>query len=83
MARVKKSGLGKGLDSLIPMGLELELTEKPISTPGKTVENPTETDEKRQPVFLKVSLIEPNRDQPRKQFDEEALAELTESVKRY
>ena len=83
MARVKKSGLGKGLDSLIPMGLELELTEKPISTPGKTVENPTETDEKRQPVFLKVSLIEPNRDQPRKQFDEEALAELAESVKRY
>ena len=46
MARVKKSGLGKGLDSLIPMGLELELTEKPISTPGKTVENPTEIGEK-------------------------------------
>ena len=83
MARVKKSGLGKGLDSLIPMGLELELTEKPISTPEKTVENPTEIGEKRQPVFLKVSLIEPNRDQPRKQFDEEALAELAESVKRY
>ena len=83
MARVKKSGLGKGLDSLIPMGLELELTEKPISTSGKTVENPTEIGEKRQPVFLKVSLIEPNRDQPRKQFDEEALAELAESVKGY
>lgn len=33
--------------------------------------------------FVRISLIEPNRDQPRKKFDEESLAELAESIKRY
>ena len=32
---------------------------------------------------LKVSEIEPNRDQPRRIFEEEALNELSESIKRY
>ena len=32
---------------------------------------------------LKLSMVEPNRNQPRKQFDEEALDELAESIKRY
>ena len=32
---------------------------------------------------LKITEVEPNRDQPRKQFDEEALEELSESIKRY
>ncbi|MCF0142135.1 MAG: ParB/RepB/Spo0J family partition protein [Parasporobacterium sp.] len=57
-----KSGLGKGIDLLIPQGSETE----------------NET-----PVTLKTSQIEPNRNQPRKQFDEEALAELADSVKQY
>lgn len=33
--------------------------------------------------FVRISLIEPNRDQPRKKFDEESLAELAGSIKRY
>ena len=32
---------------------------------------------------LKITEVEPNRDQPRKNFDEESLEELSESIKRY
>ena len=35
------------------------------------------------PVSVRLSEIEPNRDQPRKDFDPEALAELAESIARY
>ena len=33
--------------------------------------------------MMKVSDIEPNREQPRKHFDEDALLELSESIKQY
>lgn len=89
MAQTKRSGLGKGLNSLIPMGMELGGIQKPSQKPNlQTSENEKttdslESDEERQPVLLKITLIEPNREQPRKQFDEEALNELAESIKRY
>lgn len=90
MARARKSGLGKGLDSLIPMGMGLgeiqktdqNLNNQTINGNENIVKDPEE-EEKRQPVLLKISLVEPNREQPRKQFDEEALNELAESIKRY
>ena len=34
-------------------------------------------------MFVKISSVEPNINQPRKQFDEDALLELSESVKQY
>lgn len=84
MARARKSGLGKGLDSLIPMGMELEgiqkSAQKKAETP-KTEEQELKAEESQ--VFLKISQIEPNRDQPRKQFDEDALMELADSIKQY
>lgn len=61
-------GLGKGLDLLIPSGIE-----EPVKENG----------EKKDVVVLKTSQIEPNREQPRKKFDEEKLEELTESIKQY
>ena len=84
MARARKSGLGKGLDSLIPMGMELEGIQK--SAPKKAEMPKTEEQElkaEESQVFLKISQIEPNRDQPRKQFDEDALMELADSIKQY
>ena len=92
MAQARKGGLGlgKGLDSLIPMGMGLGGIQKSDQKPrpeGSDNRNSAahdgEEDEKRQPVLLKLSLVEPNREQPRKQFDEEALNELAESIKRY
>ena len=41
------------------------------------IENDTEN---KNTTYLKVSDIEPNRDQPRRDFDEEALAELADSI---
>ena len=70
----RKTGLGKGLDLLIPDIDAEELTAKR----GNENENSTGG-----PVLLKINDIEPNRNQPRKNFDEEALDELAESIKRY
>lgn len=67
-----KRGLGKGLDTLIP-AKEVKKTEKP--EPEKiAAESQT---------FVKISKIEPNREQPRKNFDEDALLELADSIKQH
>ena len=69
-----KKGLGKGLDSLI--------TDKvSTKTAVKAVEKPV--DEKAGEIMLNISKVEPNRDQPRKKFDEDALLELAESIRQY
>ena len=82
----KKKGLGRGLDLLIPEGnntkqSKTEKESKPIikevvKEVVKEVKVPAET-------FLKLSDIEPNREQPRKNFDKEALEELADSIKQY
>ncbi len=89
MARAKRSGLGKGLDSLIPMGMELEDIQRPAqkknvqTSAGSETAASSDSENERPQTFLKVSQIEPNREQPRKQFDEESLSELAESIKQY
>ena len=67
-------GLGKGLDALIP-----NVTS---DTKGKSVANVIE--EKKEPdTVVKITKIEPNREQPRKNFDEDALQELADSIKQF
>lgn len=68
---VKKSGLGKGIDSMIPKVV------------NKTVEKKKEEPKKELESMVKISYVEPNREQPRKQFDEDALIELSESIKQF
>ena len=69
-----KKGLGKGLDSLI--------TDKVSTKPAvKSVEKPK--NEQDGAIMLSISKVEPNRDQPRKKFDEDALLELAESIRQY
>ena len=70
---VKRGGLGKGLDSLIPEG-----KTKPI-TSTKSSEKEIKTGEQ----MVKISKIEPNREQPRRHFEEDALLELADSIKQY
>lgn len=65
----RKGGLGKGLDSLIPKSV---LKEEPIKAKEKK--------ETAADFEVKISLIEPNKEQPRKNFDEKSLAELAESI---
>lgn len=76
MAVKAKRGLGRGLDSLIPAG---ELKKEEISKTVSNVDKSKETDINKQ--LIKITKVEPNREQPRKQFDEDALQELTESIK--
>ena len=66
---VKKNGLGKGLDSLI------------VNKQGTA----KKTDQKNEEsgVLVNINKVEPNREQPRKNFDEDALMELSDSIKQF
>lgn len=81
---VKRGGLGKGLDSLIP-DMNIGSTASPkTEVKTKIVEKVVEkVVEIEKPVEIKVSKIEPNKEQPRKNFDEDALIELSESIKQH
>lgn len=68
----KKARIGKGLDALIPSG-----------GVNKTTEKPSNVADKDGVVNIKISKVEPNREQPRKNFDEDALQELAESIKQF
>lgn len=65
-------GLGKGLDSLIP-----------ASTGISKNESKEKSSDKGQETLVKITMVEPNREQPRKNFDEDALLELSESIKQF
>ncbi len=63
-------GLGKGLDSLIPVSVaEDKIIEDVAKREGNTEE------------VVDINYVTPNRDQPRKNFDKEKLEELAESIK--
>lgn len=88
----RKNGLGRGLDALFPekTPVSRENVRKPVTKPTKKTEISVKADQKNESsnqkktaMMVKISNVEPNRDQPRKQFDEDALLELSESVKQY
>ena len=68
----KRGGLGKGLDSLI----KENKTAKHTAPVKKEVVNVG-------PIMMKINDVEPNRDQPRKHFEEDALLELADSIKQF
>ena len=81
----KKSGLGRGLDALFP-----EKTVQSKHQEIKKLNNITESQVSREKegknngvMMVKISKVEPNREQPRKKFDEDSLLELSESIKQY
>ncbi len=83
MAASKKSGttsksskgLGRGIGNLILEPEEENVVVKEV-VKEVVVKEPAETK-------VRLSQIEPNREQPRKMFDEDALIELSESIKQY
>lgn len=103
---VRKTGLGKGLDSLIPAApiksdgngntkkkspdkvkekknSGTEESNKNESKPEVIVKEVIKEVIKEAETNVKISLIEPNRDQPRKAFEEDALLELADSIKQF
>ena len=88
----QKKGLGRGLNDLLGTSdasrspRSKRTDNDPSSSPEKEVKTVTkevikqvvkEVEQK-----ININLIEPNKSQPRKQFDEEALQELSESIKK-
>ncbi len=67
----RKKGLGKGLDSLIPESAKANVTQAAAPAKDDSVQ------------MVKLSSIEPNREQPRQKFDEDGLAELADSIKQH
>ena len=88
MAARKKGGLGKGIDALISPSVKKEtgkekIVEEPVE---KIVEKIVEVEkvvEKPVEQLMRIDEIEPNQLQPRKNFDEDALQELSESIKQF
>lgn len=74
-ARGLGKGLGKGLDALIPPSTASEKTEKNEQAKKNEPQGPV--------TIVKISKVEPNREQPRKNFDEDALIELSESIRQF
>ena len=64
----KKTGLGKGLDALFKDTIK---------------EDKEEIQDGEKILKIDINEVEPNKEQPRKHFDEEAIEELAESIKRY
>ena len=68
-----KRGLGRGLDSLIPADVMLEPEKK----------NSEKKEKGDGATLVKITMVEPNREQPRKNFDEDSLQELADSIKQF
>ena len=83
----KKSGLGRGLDALFPEKVSQEKPKTVRSSKPKTntatVKTTLDQPAVKGETIVKISKVEPNREQPRKKFDEDALLELSESIKMY
>lgn len=71
---VKRGGLGKGLDSLIPDNKSARKTVNEVKK---------EEIQSSGPIMMKINDVEPNREQPRKNFEEDALLELADSIKQF
>lgn len=81
----RKTGLGRGLNALIPEKQDSRKKEdlKPVEIIKEVVKEVEVIKEVEVEKTLNVLDIEPNREQPRKQFDEDALEELAESIRQY
>lgn len=85
----KRTGLGKGLGAIFGdevMESAAEEQEAKHQAKSKKAQEPEKKEEDSdigRKLMVKVTSIEPNREQPRKDFNEEAMGELAESMKVY
>jgi len=75
-------GLGKGLDSLIPNAVG-ETKLKNVNRDKSNSNASNDLAFENQETLMKITRIEPNREQPRKNFDEDTLQELADSIKQF
>ena len=87
----RHGGLGRGLDALIPQSRPASESRAEQRAKERRIEEEEAARKKAEEkaregkgqVLVRISQIEPNRDQPRRTFDEESLAELADSIGRY
>lgn len=72
-------GLGKGLDALIPNTINNDKIQNNSTKSKQEKEDKNQAGE----TVVNITKVEPNREQPRKNFDEDALEELAESIKQF
>lgn len=75
-------GLGKGLDALIPNSFGND-TGKKSELNAKKENREENIENKEGETLVNITKVEPNREQPRKNFDEDSLEELAESIKQF
>lgn len=78
-----KRGLGRGLSNLIPTDDTIEDVSTKTSKQTKTSTTAKTEVIKKVEQTLNINRIEPNKNQPRKEFNEDALQELAESIKQF
>ncbi len=76
MATKKKNALGKGLNALIPETSTVQATTRRSRKPAVKKED-------KDIITVKIDQVEPNKEQPRKAFEEESLQELADSIKQF
>lgn len=74
-----KRGLGKGLDSIIPASSEIKSNKKEVAKANDNQSAPVDGSV----TFVKIGKIKNNEAQPRKKFDDDAIEELSDSIKQY
>lgn len=81
----KKTGLSRGLESLIPLGAmeEMDNLDKNNDNVKNSVKNTKNNINENGETIVKISQVEPNKNQPRKNFDEDSLQELADSIKQF
>ncbi|MBO4952720.1 MAG: ParB/RepB/Spo0J family partition protein [Lachnospiraceae bacterium] len=78
-----KRGLGRGLSNLIPTDDTIEDVSTKTSKQTKTSSAVKTELIKKVEQTLNINRIEPNKNQPRKEFNEDALQELADSIKQF
>ncbi|MCI8710654.1 MAG: ParB/RepB/Spo0J family partition protein [Dorea sp.] len=78
----RKKGLGKGLDSLIPDNKPVKANQTEMVL-NAIKNNDVQVESKSGEQMININKVEPNRDQPRKKFEEDALMELSDSVRQF
>ena len=82
MATKRLSGLGKGIDSMGIDALIPTKSRRVVTSQSKTnVELNSDDENVSRETLVNINLIEPNKEQPRQHFDEQALQELADSIK--
>ncbi len=83
MATVRKTGLGKGLGALFAAEVPEKIEKIEEKEEKQKIEEKKEEKLEGKVLNLKINEVEPNKNQPRKSFNDESLEELAESIKQY